>query len=102
MTATISPPAESGAPASGGKVRESRLRRFLAIDTRESFITLAQTKTGQSLIILTAMLAVAPDFGTWAAALAVGAAMTAAARPGLRDPILFSATWITAFITTGV
>src|SRR5690349_3412303 len=102
MTAAISPSAESGAPAAGGKVRESHLRRFLAIDTRESFITLAQTTAGQLLITFTAMLAVAPYFGTWEAALAVGGAMTAAARPGLREPILFAATWTMTFIVTGL
>ncbi len=58
--------------------------------------------TGESLITLTGMLAVAPYFGTWAALLAVGGAMAAAARPNLRGPILFAATWITAFIATAV
>jgi D-alanyl-lipoteichoic acid acyltransferase DltB (MBOAT superfamily) len=102
MTAAISPSAESGAPTAGGKARESRLRRFLAIDTRESFITLAQTAAGQLLITFTAMLAVTPYFGTWEAALAVGGAMMAAARPSLRDPILFAATWMMTFIVTGL
>ena len=102
MTRSASPAAEGAVPPTGGKASGGHLRRFLAIDTRESFITRAQTATGQSLITLTGMLAVAPYFGTWAAALAVGGAMAAAARPNLRGPILFAATWITAFIATGI
>src|SRR5690242_15992481 len=102
MTAAISPSAERGAPAAGGKTTNRGLRRFLAIDTRESFISLAQTTAGQVLIMLTAMLAVAPHFGIWPAALAVSATVAAASRPSLRDPILFIATWATAFIGTAL
>ena len=101
MTSSMSPSAEGMAPAAHGKAG-GHLRRFLAIDTRESLITLAQTTSGQSLITLTALLAVAPYLGIWAAALGVGGAMAAAARPNLRGPILFAATWITAFIATAV
>lgn len=62
----------------------------------------AQTASGQLLMILTAMLAVAPYFGIWPAAVAVGGAMAAAAWPNLRDPLLFAATWAIAFIGTAV
>ena len=102
MTAAVSPSAEGGAPAAGSKASGGCLRRFLAIDARESFIALAQTARGQLLITLTGILAVAPHFGVWAAVLAVVAAMTAAALPNLRGPILFAATWVTAFIGTAL
>jgi D-alanyl-lipoteichoic acid acyltransferase DltB (MBOAT superfamily) len=78
------------------------LRQFLAIDAQEPFITPAQTTSGQLLIVLTATLALAPHLGNWAAALAAGAAMAAAIRPNLRGPILFAATWATAFIGTAL
>jgi hypothetical protein len=102
MTAVASPSAQSGVSAAGGKTSGGRLRSFLAIDTREPFITLAQTGRGQLLILLTALFAVAPYFGNWEAMIAVGGAMGAAVWPNFRGWILFGATWAIAFIATGL
>lgn len=92
----MSAPAAADGTVSGG----SRLRRFLAIDARDPFIARAPTPAGQVLIMVVALLALAPHLGTWPAAVAVGAAMAAAARPGWRAPILFGATWASAFLAT--
>jgi hypothetical protein len=102
MTVAASPSAEREAQAGVDKSPDGRLRCFLAIDRREPFITLAQTGGGQLLMLLAAMLAVAPYFGDWAAAVAVGGAISAAASPRYRDRILFAATWLTAIIATGL
>ncbi len=81
---------------------ESRWRRFLAIDEREAFIQLAQTPHGRTLIGLIALLAVWPHFGAWATLLAISAALGAAALPTWRNRILCAATWLTAFLATGL
>ena len=76
----------------------SRLRRFLAIDEREAFIERAQTSLGQLAIGLIALLAIAAHLGTWQAVLAVAAAMSAVIWTNSRAAILFSATWLMAFL----
>ncbi|WBS00876.1 hypothetical protein OU994_21560 [Pseudoduganella sp. SL102] len=93
---------DAPAVAGGRTPAPSRLRSFLAIDAREPLIARAQAPAGQLLILVVALLAVAPHLGTWPAALAVGAAMAATARPGWRTPILFGATWTTAFLGTAL
>jgi hypothetical protein len=101
MTTAASPSAEGRTPAaSGAGTGGSWLRRFLAIDTREPFIALAQAASGQLLVLVAAMLATAPYFGIWPGALAVAAAMIMASQPAWRDRILFAATWATAFVGT--
>lgn len=102
MTTPASP--TGGVPASADRkaAGDSRLRRFLAIDAREPWIARAQTTAGQLLIMAIALLAVAPHLGHWSTAVAVGAAMAAAARPAWRAPILFGATWTTAFLGTAL
>ena len=95
--------AASSSPAVAGKTPcGSRLRRFFAIDEMEWFIAHAQTCSGRLLILLTATLALAPHFGYWATALAVGSAMAASVKAAWRNQILLGATWITAFVATGL
>ena len=81
---------------------ESRWRRFLAIDEKNTFIQRAQTPQGRTLIALAASLALWPHFGAWATLLAVGAALGASALPTWRNRILYAATWLTAFLATGL
>ena len=79
---------------------ESRWRRFLAIDEKETFIKQAQTPQGRTFIALVALLAVWLHFGAWATLLAISAALGATALPTWRDRILCAATWLTAFLAT--
>jgi hypothetical protein len=78
----------------------SRLRRFLAIDERDSFVAYAQTGPGRVMIAIVAMIAVAPQFGTLPAVLTVTAAMAAVVWAKQHIQILFAATWISAFVNT--
>lgn len=89
--------ADTGGKASGA----GRLRSYLAIDTREPFIAYAQTARGRLLMLLTAMIAVAPHLGVWMAALAASGAMAAVVWPARRVPILLAATWVSAFLSIG-
>ena len=77
-----------------------RLRRFLAIDKRDSFVAYAQTVPGRVIIAVIAMIAVAPQFGTLPAVLAITAAMAAVVWAKQHIQILFAATWIGAFVNT--
>lgn len=94
--------ADGAAPASAEAPGVSPWRRFLAIDERENFIARAQTLTGRLLICLTAITAVASYFPWWESALVVSAAMAAALAPTIRNPILFTATWLAAFLEMGL
>lgn len=90
-------------PASAHRSSDtSRWRRWLAIDERETLIDLAQTATGRLIIALAAGLAIAPHLGGWQAVLAVAAAMSAVIWTDHRAAILFSATWVMAFLETGL
>jgi len=80
----------------------SRLRRFLAIDERDSFIAYAQTTPGRVLITVIALIAVAPQFGTLPAVMAVAAAMASVIWEKQRVLILFAATWASAFLNTAL
>lgn len=102
----MNPPASaSDGTAPGGHDKPSRashLRRFLAIDERENFIERSQTVTGRLLIYVTAIAAVATYFPWWESVLVVSAAMAAAYVPNFRGPILFTATWVAAFLEMGL
>ncbi len=75
-----------------------QLRTFLAIDERDAFIRMAQTATGKFMIFVAAVLAATTLLPWWESALIVSAAMAAAQLPKLRTPILFTATWMAAFL----
>lgn len=106
----MNPPGSASAPASegmaptggGNPFRGARLRQLLAIDERERFIKQSQTAPGRLLICATAIVAVATFFPWWESAFVVCAAMAAAHAPKYRNPILFTATWVAAFLETGL
>ncbi|WP_313950736.1 hypothetical protein [Accumulibacter sp.] len=102
----MSTPASTADGAAPGRADDSSgvnpWRRFLAIDERENFIAWSQTLTGRLLIYLTAIVAVATYFPWWESALVVSAAMAAAYAPNFRNPILFTATWVAAFLEMGL
>ena len=77
---------------------KGRLRTWFALDERDAVIRVAQTATGKLLIFVLAMVAVASRLPWWESAWVVGAAMAAASLPKLRTPILFTATWVAAFL----
>lgn len=97
------PAAGGAAPALGVRSppRGGRLRHLLAIDERENVIGWAQTVTGRLLIYVTAIMAVATYFPWWEAIFVVSAAMAAAGVPAYRNSILFTATWMAAFLEMG-
>jgi hypothetical protein len=78
------------------------LRTFLAIDERDALIRLAQTATGKLLIFVAAVLTATTFLPWWESAWVVSAAMAAASLPNLRTPILFTATWVAAFLEMGL
>lgn len=103
MTTHLPSSAEHGTADTGRKAECGKgLRSTLAIDARDSFIGYAQTAHGRLLMLLTAMITVAPHFGGWAAALAVSGAMAAVVWPKRRASILFAATWVSAFLSVGL
>lgn len=91
---------EGGLQSAQGK-KKDHLRDFLAIDERERIVEWSQGMMGRLLIYVVAIAAVATYFPWWESALVVSAAMAAAYRPNLRNPILFTATWIAAFLEIG-
>lgn len=91
---------EGGLQSAQGK-KKDHLRDFLAIDEREHIVEWSQGMMGRLLIYVVAITAVATYFPWWESALVVSAAMAAAYRPNLRNPILFTATWIAAFLEIG-
>lgn len=93
--------AVTGGPQSAQGKKQDRLRDFLAIDEREHIVEWSQGRIGKLLIYLIAITAVATYFPWWESALVVSAAMAAAYRPNLRNPILFTATWTAAFLEIG-
>ena len=78
------------------------LRSFLAIDQQARFQAFAQTLTGRALIFAIGLAAISPYFGLWSGLLAISAALAAAYLPKYRNPILFTATWLTAFVETAL
>lgn len=93
----------TGQTAQGAAIQTSQctgLRRFFAIDQSAQFVACSQSSLGRLVIGLVAFVAAAPHFGIWAAAIAVIAAMAATAKSDWRNPAIFSATWVTAFIGT--
>ena len=82
--------------------KKDHLRDFLAIDERERIVEWSQGMTGKLAIYVIAIIAVATYFPWWESALVVSAAMAAALRPNFRNPILFTATWIVAFLEIGL
>lgn len=80
----------------------ARLRSSLAIDEHDWFIAFAQTVRGRLLMLVVAIMALAPQFGYRAAVLAVTAAMAAVVWPQKRVLILFTATWAGTFLATGL
>lgn len=91
-----------GGPQSAQGKKKDHLRDFLAIDEREHIVECSQGMMGKLLIYVIAITAVATYFPWWESALVVSAAMAAAYRPNLRNPILFAATWIAAFLEIGL
>ncbi len=83
-------------------VPRGQLRTLFAIDEREAVISVAQTATGKLLIFVLAMVAVASRLPWWESAWVVSAAMATASLPKLRTPILFTATWVAAFLEMGL
>lgn len=98
MNAPMQP---SGGPANRG-TRGGVVRRLLAIDEREYIIAGAQTAAGGLLISALATLALAGTFPWWESVLMVAAAMAAAHLPTYRSRILFTATWVAAFLEMGL
>jgi hypothetical protein len=102
MTSPLTSSSTPDTPSLGRKKEyTSGMRRYLAIDARESFITYAQTISGRLIILLIAMMAAAPHFGGWATALAVSGAMGMVVWQKWRVSILFATTWVSAFFSTG-
>ena len=92
-------------PSAAGASRSpdtSALRRFLAIDERESFIERAHTPLGRLAIAVISVVAIAGHLGTWQAVLLVAAAMSAVIWTNSRAAIVFSTTWLMAFVDTGL
>ena len=75
-----------------------RLRGVLAIDERESCIALAQIVRGRLVIGLVALATVSTSYDWWQTVLLVSAAMASAYLPKYRNPIIFVATWLVAFL----
>lgn len=95
-------PATAGSPQSAQGKKRDRLRDLLAIDERERIVEWSQGTMGKLAIYLIAIAAVARYFPLWESILVVSAAMAAAYRPNFRNPILFTATWIAAFLEIGL
>lgn len=98
-TASAAAPGAGARPSAAGG---SPWRRFLAIDERAACIAGAQTLRGRLLIYAVAIVAVASNFPWWESALMVSAAMAAAYAPKFRNAILFTATWVAAFLEMGL
>ena len=94
-------PSMEGGPQLAQNKKKDHLRDFLAIDERESLVAWAQGTAGKLLIFVIAVIAVATYFPWWESALVVGAAMAMAYLPNLRNRILFTTTWVTAFLEIG-
>jgi hypothetical protein len=95
---TSSSDSRGAAKQPGMTTYASRLRCFLAIDEYKTFVTYGQTAIGRVLLLVIAIMAVAPQFGNWAAVLAVTSAMATVVWPKRRVQILLTATWVSAFV----
>jgi hypothetical protein len=77
------------------------LRNFLAIDERGPLIAWAQRPIGQCLIYAIALGVALTLLPWWQAVLIATAAMAMACRPQARQSILFTSTWLGAFLEIG-
>ncbi len=85
-------------PSTVSSAPQGRLRTWFAIDERDAVIRVAQTATGKLLMGVAAVMAAATLFPWWESVWVVSAAMAAARLPNLRAPILWTATWVAAFL----